>query len=82
MSLLKMRNNDSPTHTYLDINVYNAPLNNNKKVPLIYYEQRSSSILDSPTNQYYICQLFGFNFRLRIFQFSNLKLIHQTEIQI
>ena len=43
MSLLKMRNNDSPTHTYLDINVYNAPLNNNKKVPLIYYEQTASA---------------------------------------
>ena len=54
MSLLKMRNNDSPTHTYLDINVYNAPLNNNKKVPLIYYEQRNSSILDSPANHYYM----------------------------
>ena len=72
MSLLKMRNNDSPTHTYLDINVYNAPLNNNKKVPLIYYEQRSASILDSPANQYYM-SIIRFQLQtadLPIFQFK------------
>lgn len=72
MSLLKMRNNDSPTHTYLDINVYNAPLNNNKKVPLIYYEQRNSSILDSPANHYYM-SIVRFQLQtadLPIFQFK------------
>jgi hypothetical protein len=72
MSLLKFRNNDSPTHTYLDINVYNFPKNNNKKVPLIYYEQRSASILDSPANQYYM-SIIRFQLQtadLPIFQFK------------
>jgi hypothetical protein len=66
---MKFRNNDSPTHTYVDINVYTFPKNNSNKSAIdllrttfvVNFRFTSKSVLH--------VNYFGFNFRLRIFQF-------------